>query len=65
MEHLQILSQMIDIELSHILWALVGIIGFFIRNELSKIHKDIQRLDGSVQRNTIDIEKIKTKLEIE
>lgn len=59
------LAQMIDLELSHVLWALVAVIGFFIRRELSKIHEDIKKLDDKVEVNTIDIVKIKAKLEIE
>lgn len=59
------LAQMIDLELSHILWLLVAIIGFFIRQGLNKIHDDIKKLDGKVEANTIDIARIKQKLEIE
>lgn len=61
-----ILAQMIDIEMEHMIWAgLIGVIGFFIRQELSKIHKDITHLNGKVDSNTIDIVKIKSKLNIQ
>lgn len=56
---------MIDLELSHLLWGLVAVICWFIRNELSKVNKELSRLDENVRRNTIEIEKIKTKLEVE
>lgn len=66
MEQIYQYAQVIDLELSHMIWAgLIGVIGFFLRNELSKIHKDIQKLDGKVDENTVDIAKIKTKLSIE
>lgn len=65
MHNLQILAQMIDVELSHVLWALVAVIGFFIKRELSKIHEDIKGLSERVESNTMDLVKVKSKLEIE
>lgn len=61
----QMMAQMVDIELSHILWALVAVVGFFIRRELSKIHDDIKALREEVKVNTMDLVKVKSKLEIE
>lgn len=61
----QILGQVLDIELSHLLWALVAVVGFFIKRELSKIHEDIKELSEKVEANTIDMVKVKSKLEIE
>lgn len=61
----QILGQVLDIELSHLLWALVAVVGFFIKRELTKIHEDIKELSERVEANTIDMVKVKSKLEIE
>lgn len=60
-----VLAQMIDVELSHLLWALVAVIGYFIKRELSKIHDDIRVLSERVESNTMDLVKVKSKLEIE
>lgn len=65
MHSAQILGQMIDVELSHLLWALVAVVGFFIKRELSQIHNDIKALGEKVESNTMDLVKVKSKLEIE
>lgn len=67
------LAQTIDIELSHMIWAaVITVVGFFLKRELKKIDDHIssfevkvQKVDDKTDANTIDIVKIKGKLDLE
>lgn len=57
-----ILAQMIDLDLSHLVQAvIVGIIGFFLKG----IMDDIKEIKKSVQRHAISLARITTRLKIE
>lgn len=66
------LAQMIDfqLELSHFIWGLIGIVLWFLRNEMSKVYKFMEKMDAKYDRidSRVDnhenrITKVETKLE--
>ena len=58
-------AQMIDLELSHFIWALIAVVAFFIRSELSKIHKFMEKSTSTLENHSTRITKIETKLDKE
>lgn len=51
-------AQMLDLELSHFFWALIAVVAFFIRNELSKIHKFMEKSEVKTQSHDTRITKL-------
>lgn len=65
-------AQMVDfnLELSHLFWGLIAVVLFFLRNEMSKVYKFMEKMDAKYDRidSRVDnhenrITKVETKLE--
>ena len=54
-------AQMIDLELSHFFWGLIAVVLFFVRQELSKIHKFMERSDARHNDHETRLTRVETK----
>jgi hypothetical protein len=59
------LAQMVDLKLefAHFIWGLIAVVMFFLRSELHKIHKFMEKSDARIDGHENRITKIETKME--
>ena len=58
-------AQTVGLELSHFIWGLIAVVLFFVRSELSKINKFMEKSTSTLENHGTRITKIETKLDKE